>query len=112
MWCGDCHTCLAHVSRVLATPPRHGKTRSRMTPTPEALERHAKKYGPEGVVETAAELGVDVKVERKTERRRRGGPTLKQRVAAHIEAGHSVDVIAELENLTPGRARRIIEELP
>ena len=80
-------------------------------PTAAELEKHARRFGPGGVAETAAELGVDVKVELPKLKPRRRGPTRKERVAGHIKAGHSVDVIAELEGITTSYARRLIEEL-
>lgn len=79
-------------------------------PTKAQLEKHAARFGPDQVAETAAELGVDVEVTR-AKKARAKGPTLKQRVAAHVAAGHSVDVIAEMEDLSPARARRLVEEV-
>ena len=111
MWCGDCPTCRERTAaRLAATSSLHDRVKA--TPiTAERLERHAKRFGPEGVAETAAELGVDVTVERPKRKAARRGPTLKERVAGHIEAGHSVELIAELENLSPSRARRLVAEV-
>lgn len=81
--------------------------------TTAELERHARRFGPEGVEELAAELGVKVRLERPKApaRKRAKGPTLKERVAAHVAAGHGVELIAELENLSPSRARRLVQEV-
>jgi hypothetical protein len=82
------------------------------TVTKAELERHARKFGPALVQETADELGVKVNVdETPTRRRRTKGPTLKERVAAHVAEGRGVELIAELENLSPSRARRIVQEV-
>lgn len=82
------------------------------TITAAQLERHAKRFGPALVQETAAELGVTVNVEgAKAKGKARSATTLKERVAGHVAAGRSVELIAELENLSPSRARRIVQEV-
>src|SRR5689334_2598021 len=103
-------------SECLANLRRHGVTlsapapRPTAAPTAEALERHARKFGPALVAETAQEFGLTVDVEApKVARVRR--PSLKQRVAKLVAAGHSVEVIAEVENLSPARARKLVEGL-
>lgn len=55
--CGDCPTCRARIAEKLKGGAPRRKPCAKLTA--EQLERHAKKYGPEGVAETAAELGVD-----------------------------------------------------
>lgn len=80
-------------------------------PTAAQLERHAKRFGPEGVAETAALYGVSIAIERPKAKRGPSGPSLKTRVKQYLAAGHSADVIAELEDLSPARARRLIEEV-
>jgi hypothetical protein len=80
-------------------------------PTAAALERHARRFGPDQVPETAAEYGVSVAITRaKAAPRKARGASLPQRVAGYLRAGHDVDVIAELENLTPARAKRLVTE--
>lgn len=110
-----CEGCLrdAELLRRLAQERGHRVTvPAGMMPTAAELERHARRFGPEGVEELASELGVKVKLERpKVTRKRAKGPTLKERVAAHVAEGRGVELIAELENLSPSRARRIIEEV-
>lgn len=107
--CGGCPECLAIIEGILNAPDEPARVPTRR-PTAAELERHAKRFGPEGVAEMADELGVDVTVERPRRKRSRG-PSLKQRVAGHVANGHGVDVIAELEDLSPARARRLIEEV-
>jgi hypothetical protein len=87
-------------SRALLPGPR---------PTAAGLEKHAQRFGPEQVAEVAAEYGVSVAITRaKAGPKRARGTSLKQRVAAYLAQGHGVDVIAELEDLTPGRARTLV----
>jgi hypothetical protein len=108
--CGECEACLERTRALLESAPL-ACLRPSAVPTAAQLERHARRFGPEGIEELAAELGVRVKVERpRVTRTRAKGPTLKERVRGYLEAGHSVDVIAELENLSPSRARRLVEE--
>lgn len=78
-------------------------------PTAAGLERHAARYGPEQVPEVAAEYGLSVAITRaKAQPKRTRGTSLKQRVATYLRDGHDLDVIAELEDLTPGRARTLV----
>lgn len=58
--CGNCPRCLGTTNR-LCTPRR---TSRGTAPTAAGLERHARKFGPAQVAETAAEYGVSVMVER------------------------------------------------
>lgn len=103
-----CAECQERARKALDAPPAR---RPRPAPTASQLERHAKRFGPEGVAETAQELGVDVSVERPATRRSTRRPGLKARVSALVAQGHGVDVVAEVENLSPARARRIVEEV-
>lgn len=80
-------------------------------PTSAQLERHATRFGPEQVAETAAELGLSVTVERPRAPRKVRGPGLRERVAKLVAAGHGVEAIAEIEDLSPARARRLVEEI-
>jgi hypothetical protein len=108
-----CEACLEDTRRGVLTTRHLVDVLPRTKPATAAqLERHARLFGPEGIAETAAELGVTVKVERsKAARKRTKGPTLKARVVEHVTAGRSAELIAELENLSPSRARRLIEEV-
>jgi hypothetical protein len=109
--CGECPSCLERTHGLLKDDHRPC---SRPAPTAAQLERHARRFGPEGVKETAAEHGVEVEVgstKRATRAARRGrGPTLRQRVEAHLAAGRGVELIAEIENLSPSRVRRLVKE--
>lgn len=106
--CGNCPECLARTNALLHVP-RTSLLPGR--PTVAALERHARKFGPAQVAETAAEHGLSVAVERDAPRRRTTGPTLRQRVAGYVDADYSAEVIAELEGLSPSRARRLVAEI-
>ena len=78
-------------------------------PTAAALEKHAARFGPEQVPETASEYGISIAITRaKAKPRRARGASLAQRVAGYLKQGHGVDVIAELENLSPSRARTVV----
>lgn len=109
-----CELCQHEAAQRLARMARAGVVvilRGTDRPTAAALEKHAKKYGPAQVPETAAELGLGVTVEPAKPKARTRRPSLKKRVARLLAEGHSVEAIAEVENLTPGRARRLVEEL-
>ena len=109
--CSACPTCQA-VTRELLRLPAPRATGAAPRPTRAGLERHAKRYGPELVPETAAEYGITVSVERPRRKPpRRLGPTRKERVAAYVESGYSVELIAELERIAPGRARRLVAQV-
>lgn len=108
--CGNCPDCLECTRALTRVPPRRAILPGER-PTAAGLERHARKFGPEQVAETAAEYGLSVAIERpKARPKRGGGPTLRERVAGYLKAGHGADVIAELENLSPARAKRLITE--
>lgn len=97
--------------RGVALPTRRDTLLPGPRPTARQLERHAEKFGPEGVAETAAELGISVTVARPVRVAGPRRPSLKSRVKALVEAGHSAETIAEIEDLTPQRARRLVEEV-
>ncbi len=79
-------------------------------PTRAQLLRHAEKYGWEGVEEVALEYGISGVVAPRVKRSRSTrGPSLKKRVAGYLARGMSVEAIAEAENLSPSRARRVVE---
>jgi hypothetical protein len=108
------HVSRAAHSRFLARLVRtRRKTGLLLEPRPTAvgLERHAARFGPEQVAETAAEYGIAVAVERPVAARKVKGPTLRQRVADYVAGGHSADVIAELEDISPNRARQLVQEV-
>lgn len=107
-----CSECLANLRRNAhkLRVPRGRSLLLEPRPTAAGLERHARRFGPAQVPETAAQYGLTVAVERERAVRR-GGPTLRQRVAEYVRDGHSAEVIAELEDLSPGRARRLVEEV-
>lgn len=106
---GDaCPDCLGR-THALLREPRGDVLLPGARPTAAGLERHALRFGPGMVAETAAQYGIAVAVERPKKTTPRG-PSLRARVAAHVEAGLGAELIAEMENLTPGRARRLIDE--
>lgn len=108
--CGACGPCLAITLRKLRTarPPR---VMPGAAPTAARLERHAARFGPEQVAETAAEYGVSVAITRpRAAPRRIRGASLKQRVAAYLTQGHTPEVIAEMEKLSPRRTRDLINQ--
>jgi hypothetical protein len=108
--CGNCDSCLARTRALLRVPPRRALLPG-PRPTAAGLERHARKYGPEQVAETAAEYGVSIAIERPKRERKSRGPSLRTRVKQYVAQGYGPDVIAEMENLTPGRARRLVKEV-
>lgn len=108
--CGDCPVCLAR-THALLREPRGGVLLPGPAPTAAGLNRHAERFGPGMVAETADQYGIVVKVERASKTTSSRGPSLKTRVAGHVGAGLSAELIAELENLSPGRARRLIDEV-
>lgn len=116
--CGypDCSTCAPRVRRFLRVPRRGrldlpGATK----PTATALERHARRFGPEQVGEVAADHGLTVNlagaatIERRVKRGRRRG-SLPTQVAELLGRGASVDSIAETLDLSPSRARRLVND--
>lgn len=107
--CGNCPTCLPRTNRLLRTAPAP-RLLPGPAPTAAGLERHAAKFGPEGVAEVAAEYGLSVAVQRPTRHRTPRGLSLPARVATYLRDGHGVDVIAELENLSPARAKKLVSE--
>lgn len=108
--CGNCPTCLQRTNALLRVPARTA-TMPGPKPTAAALERHAQRFGPEQVAETATQYGLSVAIERPKARRKAGGPGLKARVATLVADGYGVDAIAEIEDLSPSRARRLVEEV-
>ena len=116
--CGhlDCGVCAPRVRRFLRVPrARRVDLPGACPPTAAALERHARKFGPAGVAEVAAEFGLTVdlgnarRIERRPTRRRSTGQ--RDRIADLVARGASVESIAEVEDLSPSRARRLIEDL-
>lgn len=108
--CGNCRDNL----RANAAKLRVSRGASAMpgpAPTAAGLEAHARRYGPAQVAETAAQYGLSVTVERPKAARKVSGPSLKTRVAQLVADGYSADVIAEIEDLSPSRARRLVEEV-
>lgn len=116
--CGhlDCGVCVVRMRRFLR-PPRAERVDlpGADVPNAKALERHARKFGAEGVAEVAAEcdLVVDlagaVTIERKVKRGRKRGSLPKQ-VGELLARGATVESIAETLDLSPSRARRLVNE--
>lgn len=109
--CGDCPRCRPLTLRLLRAGKRGRTLLPGDKPTAAALEKHATRFGPEQVAETAAEYGVSIAITRPKATRRVSGPSLKARVAGYVKDGYSVEVIAELEDLSPSRARRLVAEV-
>lgn len=111
--CGDCGPCRVKTSALLRVPRSTGDASvpGAKPVTAAALERHAKRFGPRQVHEVAAAHGLSVSVER-PQRAPRGsrGPSLTKRVINMLRDGHTAETIAEVENLNPGRAKRVIEK--
>lgn len=61
MTCGECLPCLERTHSLLRSRPVV-RTRTLAAPTKAELLKHAEKFGPGLVNETAAEYGLDVKV--------------------------------------------------
>lgn len=106
-----CSECLANLQRHALTFRAPARKQTTPAPTAEALERHARKFGPTLVAETAAEFGLEVDVPGAPQKKRVRRPSLKQRVAVLAAQGYGPDVIAEIEDLSPARARRLVEEV-
>ena len=69
MLCGDCPPCLAYTSDVLRVPP--SPVTVGPLPTVAGLQKHAERFGPELVAETAAQYGLTVEVKREDWKARR-----------------------------------------
>lgn len=93
-------------------------------PTKKSLLQHVKRYadptkvGPENAVETvrivgelAAQHGITIDLPRIELPRKERRPGLRARIASHLERGVGWDTIAEMENLSASRARRLRTEL-
>ena len=116
--CGNCAKC----TRELREISHEWMRRSPVAPVLDAPEvtrvkllRHAARHGWDQVVETAAEHGIYLTPppkERATSKRAKG-PTLKERIAEMLERkpDTKVETIAEVENLSPSRARRLVAEV-
>lgn len=111
MICGNCPACLDRTNAILSAPAPRPKPAG---PTAEQLHRHAERFGPELVKETAKELGVDLrlrKVEPKPKRQRRTGPSLREQVAELHGRGMMPAAIADVCNISDRRAAELIREL-
>lgn len=108
--CGACPDCLESTRALLRVPPAPVLLPG-PRPTAAGLEKHATRFGPEQVAETAAEYGLSVAIERAKAPRKVSGPSLRTRVATLVADGYGVEQIAEIEDLSPARARRLVEEL-
>ena len=116
--CGhlDCGVCVPRMRRFLA-PPRTERLAlpGASAPTVASLERHARKFGGEQVAEVAAEHGLVVDlgraatIERRVKRGARRG-SLPKAVAELLGRGASVESIAETLDLSPSRARRLVND--
>jgi hypothetical protein len=74
MTCGECPTCLERTRAALIRADVAARSTPLPAPTRAELLKHAEKFGPLLVNETAAEHGLDVKVKAETwvdKRRRR-----------------------------------------
>lgn len=126
--CSTCSECRSRTRQALRPRARAavvtvpGLTK----PTRAALEKHAasryadpKRVGEdnakktiEAVLRVAAECGITVSVEKiKSTKVNSRGPSLKDRIREHLSEGHDIDFIAEMENITPSRARRLVAEM-
>lgn len=108
--CANCEENLARNAAKLRVPPR----RSVMPgppPTAAGLERHARRFGPAQVAETAAQYGVSVAIERPKAVPRVSGPSLRTRVRTLVADGYGAEAVAEIEDLSPARARRLVQEV-
>lgn len=109
--CGECRENRRRNRAKLRPPARKATAAIGPRPTAAGLERHAGRFGPEQVGETAAQFGLSVAISRATRKSKARGPGLKQRVKALLGRGASTDDIAEVENLSPAKARALVEEL-
>lgn len=99
----------AHARFLVALASGGGPLPPGPAPTAAGLERHARRFGPAQVAETAAQYGLSIAIERPRAARKGGGPSLKTRVARLVADGYSVEAIAEVEDLSPARARSLVE---
>jgi hypothetical protein len=87
------------------------RQQSPKSPTGEQLRRHADRFGPDGVNETAVVYGVDLRVyetERREKRHRRTSSTLRSNVI-ELRARRLVDTaIADALNIADRRVREIL----
>lgn len=95
----------------ITTPskPERREVAGASTPTARSLKRHGERYGWEGVAEIAAEYGISLMIPKpeKDETKPKRGPSLKKRIQEYLERELSWTAIAELENLSPRRAREL-----
>lgn len=71
MTCGNCPPCMERLAALLTTPARDVVAFDFRPPTKAELQKHAEKFGPLMVPETAAEYGLTVKVKAEDWRARR-----------------------------------------
>jgi hypothetical protein len=109
--CPNCQDNLRRNAAKVTTPRGRALLAGCPPPTVAGLERHARRFGPARVPETAAQLGLTASAEREPPVRKVGRPPLRQRDKALVDAGHGVVVIAEIDDLTPCRARRFVKEV-
>lgn len=117
-------SCRRATHRLLTPPRRRGVVVAGMTtPTKKELTQHLKRYAnPEKVGaanaaetvrivgEVAAAYGIRIDLPRIDLPRKERRPGLKARIKEQLERGASWDSIAETENLSPSRARRLRTE--
>jgi hypothetical protein len=80
-------------------------------PTVEAFHRHAERFGPELVRDTAAAFGIDLRARNtaaKPKRQRRTGPSLKSQVLELRGRGIMPTAIADALNISDRRVREIL----
>ena len=85
-----------------------------LRPTPEQLHRHAERFGPESVQETADMYGIDLSIRKRTgqpKRRRRTSEELRRDVAELRGRGMVPLAIADTLNVSDRRVSEILREL-
>jgi hypothetical protein len=110
--CGDCPACLERTAALLAADePEHRLCEG--APSAERLLRHAERFGPELVKETAAELGVSLRVKAgpRPKRRRRTSAELLAQVAELRSRGLLPAAIADALNVSDRRVRDVLAGL-
>lgn len=117
--CGSCLDCL-RITNLLSRPRKKdtgvavpGTTK----PTAKALKKHGEKFGWNGVAEVGSAYGIDIKVPKGAEmvkekkKRKVSTKEIKQRIRTYLEEERSLDYIAEIESISPSRARKLVREL-
>jgi hypothetical protein len=104
----------AHTPGGVATAEQRFWQTSFPTPSAEALRRHGDRYGVEGVAETAAAFGIDLRVKRdraRPKRQRRTSANLKAQVLQLHTRGMVPTAIADVLNVSDRRVKELLREL-